>query len=292
MSRTALSKRVRRIWLCADDYGIAPGVNNAIRQLIAARRLNATSVMTAAGHIDRDEADALVEANGAGNAAIGLHITLTAPFKPLSANFAPLRGGAFLPHPELMRAAMTRRLDVEMLTVEIATQVEAFVETFGSLPAYLDGHQHVQLLPQVRDAFLKVAAETVPGAWVRQCGRPRGARPLHDRKGLIIDILNLGFRSRATRLGVVTNPAFAGVYAFSAKANFATTFPRFLKGLPDGGLVMCHPGFVDAELTSLDSLTTLREHEFAFFSSDAFPAVLAAHGITLIDPSGARGDTA
>jgi len=292
VSLTALRSRTRRIWLCADDYGMAPGVNDAIRQLIANRRINATSVMTAAGHLDRDEADALVEANGAGNAAIGLHVTLTAPFKPLSANFAPLRGGAFLPQIDLMRAAMTRRLDVEMLTVEIATQVEAFVETFGTLPAYLDGHQHVQLLPQVRDAFLKVAAETVPGAWVRQCGRPRGARPLHDRKGLVIDILNLGFRSRAARLGVATNPAFAGVYSFSAKANFAAIFPRFLKNLPDGGLVMCHPGFVDAELTSLDSLTRLREHEFAFFNSDAFPAALAAHGAALIDSSGRDGGAA
>ena len=35
---------------------------------------------------------------------------------------------------------------------------------------------------------------------------------------------------------------------------------------------MCHPGFVDAELERLDSLTTLREHEFAFFNSDDFPA--------------------
>jgi predicted glycoside hydrolase/deacetylase ChbG (UPF0249 family) len=137
-----------------------------------------------------------------------------------------------------------------------------------------------------------VAAETVPGAWVRQCGRPRGARPLHDRKGLVIDILNLGFRSRAARLGVTTNPAFAGVYSFSTKANFAAIFPRFLKNLPDGGLIMCHPGFVDAELTALDSLTTLREHEFAFFSSDAFPAALAAHGVALIDPSGRDGGAA
>ncbi len=27
----------RRIWLCADDYGIAPGVNTAIRDLDRAR---------------------------------------------------------------------------------------------------------------------------------------------------------------------------------------------------------------------------------------------------------------
>lgn len=32
----------RRIWLCADDYGISPGVNRAIRDLIERGRLNAT----------------------------------------------------------------------------------------------------------------------------------------------------------------------------------------------------------------------------------------------------------
>jgi len=285
-----LRKTLRRIWLCADDYGMAPGVNDAIRQLIAARRINATSVMTAAPHLGADEAGALMEANAEGHAAIGLHVTLTAPFKPLSAGFAPLRDGAFLPQTELMRLAITRRLNVDMLTIEIATQVEAFVATFGRLPAYLDGHQHVQLLPQVRDAFLKVAAETAPGAWVRQCGRPRGARPLHQPKALVIDILNVGFRTKAARLGVATNPAFAGAYSFNPKADFKKTFPRFLKGLPDGGLIMCHPGFVDAALQSLDSLTTLREQEFVFFISDAFPAVLAAHHVELAHPSGMGGD--
>ena len=35
----------RRIWLCADDYGISPGVNTAIRELISRGRINATSVM-------------------------------------------------------------------------------------------------------------------------------------------------------------------------------------------------------------------------------------------------------
>ena len=37
----------RRIWLCADDYGMSPGVNRAIRELIGRGRINATSVMVA-----------------------------------------------------------------------------------------------------------------------------------------------------------------------------------------------------------------------------------------------------
>jgi len=32
----------RKIWLCADDYGISRSVNAAIRELILRERINAT----------------------------------------------------------------------------------------------------------------------------------------------------------------------------------------------------------------------------------------------------------
>ena len=86
----------RRIWLCADDYGISPGVNDGIRKLIARGRLNATSVMVVAPRSTREAAAALAALNaGDKRARIGLHVTLTAPFAPVSEGFAPLRDGAF-----------------------------------------------------------------------------------------------------------------------------------------------------------------------------------------------------
>ena len=51
----------RRIWLCADDYGLAEGVNRAIRDLISRGRLNATSVMVVGPAIGRAEVTALQE---------------------------------------------------------------------------------------------------------------------------------------------------------------------------------------------------------------------------------------
>ncbi|HXZ21179.1 MAG TPA: ChbG/HpnK family deacetylase [Pseudolabrys sp.] len=280
----------RRIWLCADDYGIAPGVNAGIRELILRGRINATSVMVAAPHLDSDEAAALYALNsGEKRVALGLHVTLTAPFKPLSAAFAPLRNGQFLPLNEILRATAGRRLRLESLMIEIATQLRTFLDAFGHPPDFLDGHQHVHLFPQIRDAFLNVVAEGAPHAWVRQCGRARPGRRLHDRKALTLDILSVGFRRKAKRKGIAVNPAFAGTYAFNAKAKFARVFPRFLSGLPDGGLIMCHPGFADTALKALDSLTTLREHEYAFFNSDAFPKVLAEHGVALARPTGETG---
>ena len=59
---------------------------------------------------------------------------------------------------------------------------------FGRPPDFIDGHQHVHLFPQVRDAVLKVAAEAAPDAWLRQCGRPRAARRRNSRKELVLDV--------------------------------------------------------------------------------------------------------
>ena len=272
-----------RIWLCADDYGISPSVNAAIRDLVVRGRINAASVMVVAPSFHRVEALALSALNAvAPRVAIGLHLTLTAPYRPLSAGFAPLRDGAFVSLESLLVRAVLRSLNPDALATEVARQVRAFVEHFGRAPDFIDGHQHVQLFPQVRDAVLAIAKRDAPAAWVRQCGRATAApRDLGDRKGMLIDLLSRSFRRRAAARGVRTNPAFAGTYAFHGRADFAAMFPRFLECLPDGSVVMCHPGFVDAELLRLDPLTALREQEYAFFIGDSFPSLLARHGTTL-----------
>ncbi len=101
-----------------------------------------------------------------------------------------------------------------------------------------------------------------------------------DRKGLLINHLSGALARRARKFGLKTNPAFAGTYDFKATSDYAALFPGFLSGLPDGSVVMCHPGHVDDELKRLDTLTDLRETEYAFFAGDAYPAVLKRHGIT------------
>jgi chitin disaccharide deacetylase len=273
----------RRIWLCADDYGMSPGVNGAIRDLIARGRLNATSVMVTAPSLNRSEAIALNVLNSAAlRTAIGLHLTLTAPFRPLSAGFGPVSDGAFLPLGQTLREAFLRRLRHDALAAEIASQLRAFSDLFGRPPDFVDGHQHVQLFPQISGALLEVVKARAPDAWLRQCGRlvPLGQR-FGDRKGLLLDVLSVRFRRRAAALGLRTNPGFAGTYDFNAQPDFAALFPRFLERLPDGGVVMCHPGFVDAELKRLDPLTTLREQEYAYFAGDDFPALLASRAVTL-----------
>jgi len=239
--------------------------------------------MVVGAAIGRDEVAALesVAAESAA-CAIGLHATLTAPFRPLTMHFRPTDGGMFWPFRKLLRAGVMRRLDVEMIQVELLEQLTVFKDLFGRAPDFVDGHQHVQLFPQVRDAFLRAVKEMAPDAWVRQGGQSQPlAKRLGAPKSLVLVILSAQFRKRATRAGVPFNPAFAGAYDFSNAPDFGALMRQFLDGLPDGGLVMCHPGFVDDTLVALDPLTTQREAEHAYLAGAAFAALLAANKVTL-----------
>lgn len=273
----------RRIWLCADDYGISPGVNRAIRDLIEKGRLNATSAMMVGPAIGRDEVTALTRAAKSNPAcAIGLHVTLTAPFRPLTMHFRPVEGGLFLPHKTLLRRGLTGRLDSELIHTEVMEQLAAFVDLFGRAPDFVDGHQHVQLFPGVRKAFLTAVKQAAPAAWIRQCGRDRPwAQRLDSPKALVLDVLSTQFRNRAARAGLTFNPAFAGAYDFTQQPDFGALMRQFVQGMPEGGVVMCHPGFVDDVLTSLDPLTVQREREYEFLRGDRFLPLLAANEITL-----------
>ena len=282
-AQAARGSPTRRIWLCADDYGISPGVSEAIRELITRGRLNATSAMVVAPSFGPSAALQLSNRMaGKTGVAIGLHLTMTAPFRPLTA-FAPVtKDGTFLPISDVLVRAFWPRFDRALIAHEVEAQIETFISAFGRPPDFVDGHHHVHLLPRISEAVLAAIKRVNPAAWARQCGQltPLAAR-LHDRKGIVIDLLSRRFRARAKTYGVATNPAFAGTYRFQPDATFAGFFPSFLDGLPGGSVVMCHPGFVDAELKRLDWLTTLREKEFAFLASDEFPALLAARGFSL-----------
>jgi predicted glycoside hydrolase/deacetylase ChbG (UPF0249 family) len=273
----------RRIWLCADDYGLSPGVNRAICDLVERGRLNATSVMAVGPAIGRDEVAALQEAaSKSPRCAIGLHATLSAPFRPLTIHFKPVDGGMFPPFPKLLRAGLLRQLDPEIIRAELMVQLAAFRELFGRAPDFVDDHQHVQLFPQVRDAFLAAVKEAAPDAWVRQGGRNLPlAKRLGAPKALLLDILSAQFRKRAARASIAFNPAFAGAYDFSKKPDFGALMRQFLDSLPESGLVMCHPGFVDETLVSFDPLTTQREHEHAFLASERLLPLLAENNVTL-----------
>jgi predicted glycoside hydrolase/deacetylase ChbG (UPF0249 family) len=134
----------------------------------------------------------------------------------------------------------------------------------------------------VRTAFVAAVKQAAPDAWIRQCGRDQPwAQRLGSPKALVLDVLSTQFRKRAAHARLAFNPAFAGAYDFTQQPDFGALMRQFVQGMPEGGLVMCHPGFVDDVLTSLDPLTVQREREYEFLKGEQFLPLLAANDVTL-----------
>ncbi|MBC7951441.1 MAG: ChbG/HpnK family deacetylase [Rhodospirillaceae bacterium] len=269
------------ITLCADDYGFTPGVSHAIRMLIEQGRLQATGCMT--GSPFWPEAARLLKPLD-GKADMGIHLTLT-DHVPLGAmpNLAPK--GRLPPIDQLVKRAVTGRLDRAEIAAEFERQFDSFVAHFGRAPDFLDGHHHVHQLPVIGDVTLDLWRRRLgPDAWVRCCVESAcaiAARRIDPVRALIISTLGRGFRRRLRAEAVPHNTSFRGVYDFSGRVPFGELFRRFTANPGPRALMMVHPGFVDDALRAADSLTDQREVEFAFLSSDACPLSLADRGLSL-----------
>ncbi len=114
---------------------------------------------------------------GAKRVAIGLHVTLTGAFRPISAGFRPTRSGTFLSLEEMFARGALRLLNRKTIATEIAAQVDAFVALFGRTPDFVDGHQHVHLFPRVREVLLDVVKQNDSGRLGAPMRPAGGARP-------------------------------------------------------------------------------------------------------------------
>ena len=161
------------IILCADDYAISPGVSAGIRELLAAKRLSATSCMAASPYWP-DEGRRLRQF--ADDADVGIHLSLTGlpPLGPMP-RIAP--DGTPPSFGWLALAAYAGALDAGEIEAEIGRQLDVFMGVLGRPPAHVDGHLHVHQLPIVREAVLDAfrARLAGSGAWLRVCDEPLAA---------------------------------------------------------------------------------------------------------------------
>ena len=166
----------RRIWLCADDYGISPGVNRAIRDLIERGRLNATSVMVVGPAIGRDEVAALQSVAASEPALRDRPARDADGAVPAADDAFPAARRRHVPavSEDCCAPACCGGSIREIIHAELMAQLAAFEELFGRAPDFVDGHQHVQLFPQVRDAFLRAVKQAAPER-LGAPGRPRPA---------------------------------------------------------------------------------------------------------------------
>ena len=126
--------------LVADDYAMSPAVSRGIREALAAERLSGTGAMT--NMPNWREAARALEADGLASKA-GLHLNLTCgPSASRMPALAPT--GTLPPFRTIWKGGIARSLPKKELASEIAAQLDLFCEVSARLPAFVDGHQHVQ----------------------------------------------------------------------------------------------------------------------------------------------------
>jgi predicted glycoside hydrolase/deacetylase ChbG (UPF0249 family) len=268
MKSTAIPKST--IILCADDFGLSAGVNRAILDLVAQKRLSAISCMSLAPAWEEGaEKLKLFRAQ----ISAGLHLTLTY-LPPLTKEM----GERHPPGKEVVLKSWLRLLDKTLIEKELRAQFEKFIAVWGAPPDFIDGHQHVHVLPVVRDIVLRLRNEYAPKAWMRNVV---DFSALQDtwKYGVLV-VLGWRWLQMLKKHGIPHNKQMRGAYNYNKEpVNYAVLMTEWCT-VGNNVLIYCHPGFPDAGLAQYDPVLEPRRREYNFFSSSVFGEWLE-HQLTL-----------
>lgn len=276
--------------LCADDYGMSEGVSKGILELIDGGRLTATSCMVTGSHDLPRQMAHLAERRD--KADIGLHLTLTndRPLTDMRPDHGLVDGrGHFLSFNALLLNCYRGRVNKTRLDLEIRAQLARFNELAGFPPAFVDGHQHVQQLPVVRDVLLQACADTLRGDYYVRCGTFPAkwliSRNLPGRLKLesaLIGLPAIGLKRTLERRSVRHNGRLIGHYKSQHGLTFGDIVNKYLSLRPEANdIFYVHPGYIDDELKAKDPIVEERVSELEFLRGDRFLKELENAGIAL-----------
>ncbi|XP_076021248.1 carbohydrate deacetylase [Genypterus blacodes] len=141
-----------------DDFGYCPRRNKGIVDCFQAGGISSVSLLVN-GSAAKDAAD-LAKRH---NIPIGLHVNLSegVPVCPsLRMGSTLITPGGFFHGKMGFRQALQRgQLIMAEVELELRAQVRLFKELTGHLPYHMDGHQHIHVLPEVREVFAQVLSD-------------------------------------------------------------------------------------------------------------------------------------
>ncbi len=263
--------RQRKLTLCADDFGQSKDISDGILDLIACRRLTATSVLSE-GPFWPEGAQRLRDLQD--RADVGVHLNLTHAFPDTSGN---------RPLIHWLIATQSGRFTGHKIKDRFLRQIDLFTQHFRRLPDFIDGHQHVHAFPVIRQAMMDAISlrwnKTDERPWVRTPDRLIDDGGSHI-KSFIVRFASRGFSSFVEQHGLKTTEHFAGVYGLSASANFDRRMRRWLQLTPNGTLLMCHPGRPSKDYS--DPIGGARAAEFHYLVSPKFAEDCQRSSIRLV----------
>lgn len=252
-----------KLIICADDFAQSPEIDKAIVRLIENNRLSATSCMVNSPHWVSSAKLLTTEIRQ--KAHIGLHLDFT-------------QFGYRYPHFLLTLFSLLRCLPKLAIQQSIEHQLNRFEAELGTKPDYVDGHQHVHQLPQIRQILLSVLKQRYNKhlPWIR-IAKPHMASGI---KGFIIKMLGANaLELEAKGMGFRCSSILLGVY------NFSGNIQDYKKRLIDWAaqakqgngtsVLMCHPAVgeqVEGGQVG-DPIYPARLNEFSVLNGESFNAI-------------------
>ena len=150
---------VNKVIFNADDFGISPGVNQAIEKAHKQGVLNSTSIM-----ITLKWAGQAVEmSKSMPKLDIGLHGNLTNQKAVLEHQEIPLLTDSFGRFKNgFVNLAVLNLLHPKELKRQAKAEIEAQIKRMiacGIRPSHLDSHRHIHMIPAVFKAFLELKTQ-------------------------------------------------------------------------------------------------------------------------------------
>ncbi len=265
---------MKKIILCADDYSQNPAINQGILTLAKKKRLSAISCMTNSPTWAED-AKALKELN---HCDLGVHLNFTHGV-PLSDELKARYQHFPTSMATIVMTVISGSLNHDNIYAEMLCQLEAFERATGHPPHFIDGHQHIHHFPIFRTALIKayLARYIEHKPYIRVSGNQLLEKHFTLKKSIIYLTGANSLRKKIQQHHIPHNQYFTGVYNF--KPNYAEHFKQFSQDIPQGSLIMCHPGKHSED--SDDPIAKARADEFNFFNSNIFPELLSRFKLRL-----------
>ncbi len=262
----------RQIIVCADDFGQNVEISEGIVHLAEQKRINAISCMVNSEYwYDAYPALRTLQSS----TYIGLHLNFTHGHA-LSDAWRNQHGTLFTGLPTLLKKAYLSHLDTAAIRAEIKAQLDVFHQSMKAWPDFIDGHQHIHQLPNIREILIDVCVDLPVDTFIRKT--TNGWKDFLSTDGFpkrqIIALLGgITFQSRLIKKAILCNSSFSGIYNFKRAADYRYYFKRFLANTQKGGLIMCHAGNVSDDVD--DPLHDYRHYELNYLMSDEYLTDLA-----------------
>ena len=275
-------KAMKKLILCADDYGQNEEISQGILDLIDHKILTATSCMTNLPQWPKYASQLKTKKNI--DKGVHLNFTYGTPLNPLIKKTIGNWPNSIF---KLMTyVLLTKKITLNLLKKEITLQINAFEQVFNQQPNFIDGHQHLHHFPAIQRAFLEVYLEKYDHLNVSQRPYIRIATSSTKsdnsnwlKKKIIQWTGSESLKRQAIKNQIPHNKQFAGIYSYTADSNFESVIIKTLSSMNEDTLMMCHPGLLSSDIN--DPINNNRYKEYMFLKSSQFKELLNRYNVRL-----------